>query len=452
MNFVVGHDISVKGVKYLVLGSILYKDRQQGDEWEEYRLRNSNDESEWWLSFDTGNDEYEMSFMVGRSRPPAGFSRVDSGTQVVRIRYGSVDVDNGETARYETWEDAAGVHTFSVERWSDGTEYSRGMYVERADIQDLGPSPDAKSVSKASSGSGSGINGGCFSRFVTVLVGCWILWTLWMLVSMFLSGEHNYATNLCALLDGDSTYMVVEEAYDSSQPDVKTYATSRSVAAATNNIIKKLEGNVRHVRGNDNNQTVALLTDNEYILVYQDAGEDGLGVDEERNDVEGSTKTPATGSEDAASAGDSTNSVTTWDMIQSRADDGAQAPEDTSAQDSASAESATEAAAAETADSETNGERTLVQVSSREYAYTTDRRPYHARYSSYLWYRRFYRAIAYSGDKESFKGTESSYSHYTGETAIDSATTSSYEFYANSIRQESMGTKRSSDGGTSYGK
>ncbi|MBR3316837.1 MAG: DUF4178 domain-containing protein [Atopobiaceae bacterium] len=427
MNFVVGHDISVKGVKYLVLGSILYKDRQQGDEWEEYRLRNSNDESEWWLSFDTGNDEYEMSFMVGRSRPPAGFSRVDSGTQVVRIRYGSVDVDNGETARYETWEDAAGVHTFSVERWSDGTEYSRGMYVERGDIQDLGPSPDVKDASKFRSDK-SGASGCSIVACICIVA------VVSVRLLLMIPSKSEYETDVCSLLDRDSTYTVVEEASDASQPDVKTYATSYSVDVASNYIIQKLEGYVRNVRENDDKQTVALLTDNEYILVYKDAGEDGLGVDEERNDVEGSTKTPATGSEDAAP------------------DDGAQAPEDASAQDSASAESTTEAATAETADSETNGERTLVQVSSRKYAYTTDRRPYHARHSSYLWYRRFYRAIAYAGDKESFKGTESSYSHYTGETAIDSATTSSYESYANSIRQESMGTKRSSDGGTSYGK
>ena len=437
MNFSVGHDLSVQGVKYLVLGSILYRDRQQGDEWEEYRLRNSNDGSESWLSFDTGNDEYEMSFMVGKSSPPEGFSRVDSGTQVVCGRAGNVDVDNGETAQYETWEDAAGVHTFSVERWSDGAEYSRGMYVERSDIQDLGPSADAKSVKTSSSSSGGGVG---------ALVACAIALAGFVLLMMS-SFKSDYETNVCSLLDRDSAYTLVKEASDSSQSDVKTYATSYSVDIASNNIIKKLEGYVRNVRESDDKQTVALLTDNEYILVYKDAGEDGLGVDEERNEVEGNTKTPATGSEDATSADDSTNSVITWDMIEGRADDGAESQDSTT-----SAESATEAATAESADSENNDGQTLVQVSSRKHAYTTDKRPYHARHSSYLWYRRFYRAIAYAGDKENFKDAESSYSHYTGETVIDSSTTSPYESYANSVRQQSAAAKRSSGGGTSHGK
>ncbi len=394
MNFSVGHDLSVQGVKYLILGSILYRDRGQGDEWEEYRLRNSNDGSISWLSYDTGNDEYEMSFMVSTSNPPQGYHRVDSGTQVVCGRAGDVDVDNGETAQYETWEDAEGEHTFSVERWSDGTEYSRGMYVERSDIKDLGPSPDAKKPR----------GNGCRNALLIYIA----LVMLFPFLSLLMPTKSDYETDICAKLDNDYPYIEVTEAADSDQPDVKTYATEFSVYDASNDIIKKLEGYVRNVREDDTGQTVAILTDNEYILVYKDAGEDGLGQEEVQASAEDSTKEAS--------------------------------------------EKTDEDSTAETSSLETNHPKTLVQVSSRKHAYSTDRRPYHARHSSYLWYRQFYRAVGYTSDSESYKDTESSYSHYTGETAIDSSTTSPYETYASSVRQESIAAKKTSGGGTSYGK
>ena len=124
MKFDVGNDLRIQGVRDLVLGSILYEDRASNDRWEEYRLLNHDNRSESWLSYDEGNQEYEMSFMCNESTPPEGFRLVDSGTQVVRGRSGSVDVDRGETAQYETWEDAEELHTSSssitTRHWSPG--------------------------------------------------------------------------------------------------------------------------------------------------------------------------------------------------------------------------------------------------------------------------------------------------------------------------------------------
>ncbi len=398
MHFDVGNDLSIQGVRYLILGSILYEDRAQGDEWEEYRLRNHENKTESWLSYDTGNEEYEMSFAVSTSTPPEGFTLVDSGTQVVRGCGGDVDVDPGETAQYETWEDAEGEHTYSVERWSDETEYSRGMYVQLTDIMDLGPSPDAKRPK-------TGIGG----FVVACVLGLVLLFSS-------LHGNSN-DTDVNKLLSGDSSNytLVTDDGSASSSTavsglnDVTVYTTPKSVDAASKDIINKLEGNVTSAKEDDDKKTVAILTNNEYVLVYDDAGEDGSAVDE-AEDPE-ANKDAGAGVESQASA----------------------------------------SADAAAADTKAALGRTLVQVSSRRYAYSNDRRPYHSRYHSYLWYRRFYRALAFDDDNKKYAGTESSYSSYNGETTVDSSS-SSYETYANSIRQESAAAKKSSGGGTSHGK
>ncbi len=413
MRYNVGNDLSIQGVRYLILGSILYRDNAQGDEWEEYRLRNHDDRSESWLSIDMGNQEFEMSFMVGTSKAPDGFKLVDSGTQVVRGRAGSVDVDMGETAQYETWEDASGEHTYSVERWSDEVEYSRGMYVALDDIKDLGPSPDAKKAKSSSSGG--------FGFIIGVLVAAAI-----GLSALFVGGGGNN-TDVAKLLRGSGEYTLVEEASDGSE-DVVVYATTKSVDAASKDIINKLEGEVQSVKEDEEGTTVALLTNNEYILVYEDAGKDDL---DDGDDVqvtnEEQAKTPNTGEAEAQDENDEES-----------------AAKDTVTSNDASAQSSL-AASSETG-------RTLVQVTSRRHAYTTDKRPYHSRYRSYRWYRTFYRAVAFAADTKSYSNDESSYSNYNGETSVDSTSTSAYETYARSIRQQSADAKKTSGGGTSSGK
>ena len=418
MRYNVGNDLSVQGVRYLILGSILYKDNAHGDEWEEYRLRNHDDRSESWLSIDMGNQEYEMSFMIGASKAPDGFKLVDSGTQVVRGRAGNVDVDMGETAQYETWEDASGEHTYSVERWSDEVEYSRGMYVALDDIKDLGPSPDAKKVKSSS----SGVGGLIIAMLVAVAIG---------MSALFFGGEGNN-TDVAKLLNVSGEYVLVKEA--STSNDVLVYATAKSVDDASKDIINKLEGEVQSVKEDEDGTTVALLTGNEYILVYEDVGKDDFDDgDDTQASSEEQTKAPNTGE--------------TKTEAEAQDEDGeeASAAEDTATSNDVSAQSVSELIS-------NAASRTLVQVTSRRHAYTTDKRPYHSRYLTYRWYRTFYRAVAYEADTKSYSKDESSYSNYNGETSVDSTSTSAYETYARSIRQQSADAKKTSGGGTSSGK
>ena len=447
MKFEIGHDLSIQGNRYLVLGSITYEDRLQGDRWEEYRLRNHQNKTESWLSYDEGNAEYEMSFMVKTSSPPEGFSLVDSGTQVVRSRAGNVDVDMGETAQYETWEDAEGAHTYSVERWSDEVEYSRGMYISRGDIQDLGPSPDAQKPKKSGRG--------CI---VALIVGVALFVAgLVLIVELGITASQ---TDVGAALAGDSQYTLVnKESFDSQGEDdtVVVYATSMSVDEASKDVIGKVDGEVESVKEDEDNSTVAILTANEYVLVYQDAGKDAADEESEgaaskeaaKEDAASSAeKTPNTGfgenkDSEGSTANDASQSVAAYTIAAVTGDFAS-----SSSQSASAVEDSTKA----TDTSVSTEGKTLVQVSTRHYAYTTDNRPYHSRYRAYRWYRAFYHGMGYAKDSKNYSDTESSYSKYNGETVTEGSSPSSYETYAKSLREESASTKKTSGGGTSGGK
>lgn len=417
MNFEVGHDLEVDGATYLILGSIAYKNRE-GEAWEEYRLRKADDRTEWWLSFDTGNNEYELSYMVGTSQPPQGYTRVDLGTQIVQGRHGNVDVDLRESAQYETWEDQSGRNTYSVEYWSDETEHSVGRYVRLETIRDLGMSPNAKEAKKG------GSRGGCLIPF-------FVLTGICVLISA-IGGTSTSTTNISSSIASSINYTLVTDApsdhSESDESELATYSTTLTVESAAKDIISMADGDVSSVRENDDGKTVAIMTPNEYVLVYEDAGEEGEAQTEE---VAGDTQTPSTGTEEA---------TTEASAQETSSESSAETTETTT----------TEETTEQTEDDDTG--KTLVQVSNRYHAYTTDQRPYHSSYRSYHWYRRYYRAVGYSQDTSSYGSAESSYSSYNGETTIDSSTVSQYETYANSIRSTSTSSKTTSGGGTSHGK
>ena len=395
------HELEIQGTSYVILGSIAYEDKTQNDHWEEYRLLRLKDHSEHWLSVDHGNAEYEMSFIAGKMLVPDGFKLVDKGTETVKACSGNVDVEVGEFAHYETYEDESGDHTFSIEEWGDETEYSRGMYIEFGDIRDLGATDAAKKELAARQNSK-------VLRGAACIVLCIVLAVLTM------PRRSNRTTSI--IVD-DQLAVMSQYTHEARVEDdgctANVYSTSMSVSDTAREIISLLEGNVENVQEDADGRTVAILTPYEYILVYEDAGEDGMGLGD-TDDAKSTSQELGTSGEDAG-----------WEDLQSDEDD-----------DSAQSDSA----------------RTLVQVSNRKYAFSTDRRPYHARYRSYHWYRRFYRAEGYASDLASNSDTTSSYGRYTGETTVDSPSGNTYESYAESIRQQSVGSSSSTGGGTSFGK
>ena len=93
----------------------------------------------------------------------------------------------------------------------------------------------------------------------------------------------------------------------------------------------------------------------------------------------------------------------------------------------------------------------LVQVSSRAYVYGSDNEIYHGTCASNRYYRRYYYSTAYLTDRNHYKKKKDSYAGYD-DTTIDSSYNDTYNDYASSIRQSSVSSRRSSGGGTGYGK
>lgn len=95
---------------------------------------------------------------------------------------------------------------------------------------------------------------------------------------------------------------------------------------------------------------------------------------------------------------------------------------------------------------------TLVQVSTRKYAYYNDDEPYRSNRYTRHYYRSFYYSRGYYSDMSDYSSGASPYSNYTAGDTIDSNYNDTYSSYSDSVRQSSVNARNSSGGGTSSGK
>lgn len=255
----VGTLLSINGLSGKVIGGIQYENIQDpGKFWTEYRLKTARGEC--WLSCDEFYDEYSISWPAnnigGRIGPE--WHKVDEGTQVVRFGYGDVDVDQGERASFVEYEDASEDHTLSVEIWSDGTEFSKGEYIEKADIVETGyeaPSP-IKNTN------------------LTALI--WVFGFVFLWVAVPIAG--NLISNLNANKSiakyvknsGKYVYETSLSGNEKQKAAVYAYQVSATTDDVAKDIIQGIEGNTQSVTQKDdtNNQEIAILTAKEYCLVY----------------------------------------------------------------------------------------------------------------------------------------------------------------------------------------
>ena len=94
---------------------------------------------------------------------------------------------------------------------------------------------------------------------------------------------------------------------------------------------------------------------------------------------------------------------------------------------------------------------TLVQVSSRLYAYTSSESPYHSNTYVSNYYRDYYYSRGYSSDNERYNKYATSYENFSGDY-IDKNISDNYRTYSTSVRQSSVYSRSSVGGGTGFGK
>lgn len=95
--------------------------------------------------------------------------------------------------------------------------------------------------------------------------------------------------------------------------------------------------------------------------------------------------------------------------------------------------------------------KTLVQVSLREYVYSSRHMPYRGSNITDGYYRRYYYTTVYQKDKTKFKKLPNAYRDYNGGQIVPDDN-NKYRIYSSSVRQSSVNSRTSSGGGTSFGK
>lgn len=264
MTYEVGTLLNINGLEGRVVGYILYENLQDpGKVWTEYRLRTKQGEA--WLSCDDFYKEYSVSYpanyVEGRIGPE--WHKVDEGTQIVRGYKGDVDVDPGERATFIEFEDESEDHTLSVEMWSDGTEYSKGEYVEKEQITVTGfkkPQNNQKGL----------------VVFVVLLL---VMTIMPAVVNVFTDSAANNK-KIASYLTSTSkyTYRTSITGNENQTATVYQYFIDATTDDVAKDIIKGVEGNTVSVTQKDDtaDAEIAILTRKEYCLIYHPESEENV--------------------------------------------------------------------------------------------------------------------------------------------------------------------------------
>ncbi len=280
MIYNVGDLLRIQNTEYKVIGKIQYMNPAEQTFWNEYRLRSAADNGEYWLSVDDVYREYSVSHVVRGKPDMRDYHPVDSGTESVAGAWGDVDVDRGEKAKFEEYEDPTEELIVSVEKWSDGTEYSVGYYIDEDEITKTGHIENMQAESTyQSSGGSSPAASKMFATVITVMI---------FLGALFSEMDFSFIYNLSSpksikkYLAKNTvmySYSTSVTASNGLKADVYT-AGYGSVEDNAKNIISGIEGNTENVMSSDEegDDSVAIITGKEYCLVYLSEEEDQVYI------------------------------------------------------------------------------------------------------------------------------------------------------------------------------
>ena len=378
LKFRKGDRIKIEGELYQILGGIELVNRSDGARWTEYYVQNLQNGKLRWLSVDEIYDEYaiytscDSKGFSEEELDAQGWKNADSGVEEVLGWFGNVDAEQGEKASYTEYEDSTGEYLMSVEHWDGETEYAKGYYLDKDEIE---IASDLQQVENRqfrvdynncqprhpqTMQKRKGRNNKIIALVVIAIMACGI----WAMTKSASKKEiRNY-------LEDSSFYFyetsITSDLNEEEKADV--YSTSRSIEMAAKDIINAIDGETEDVQENTEDKSVAILTEHEYCLVYE--SEEG---------------------------------------------------------------------------------KTMVQASSRAYAYQSTSNPYHATSTTARHYRSFYYFRGFSRDASRYDNRASGYQNYSG-TAPDYNYSDTYRNYSNTVRQGSTGTRTSSGGGSGFGK
>lgn len=303
LKFFLQDVIQVEDKVYHVNGIVSYKNAQDGSYWTEYRLMEEGTYREFWLSVDEVYQEYAMYQMERYQNrfsedgiAAAGYREVDSGVQIVLNYQGKhLDVDSGEKARYWEYEDKSTERIISIEEWSDGREYSTGYYVDKEDIRRIKSGQGETGGSSHNNFYAQNVTDKKATRFAILLtLGIMFVCVIVFIIPTFNFGGSNSVKKYIEGATSAYTYRtsVTSDLDTAEKADV--YVSTYGIDATARDIIDAVEGDVGDVQQNteDEDDSIAILTDNEYCLIYTSSDNETLVQISKRSYAYCSSNTP----------------------------------------------------------------------------------------------------------------------------------------------------------------
>ncbi len=396
-KFAVGTGLNINDKYYRVLGYIVYSCPEDNNNiWTEYRLL--DDEGyEYYLSVDEIYEEFSLSepTSLTSNTIPIYWNEVDSGHQKVIHAVGDVDVDVGDFAEFIEYEDDEEEEILSVEMWDDGTEISCGKYIEKENIK------------KYSDFSKTGFNR---MKPELIIIFFFLISFIWESDIIFTIGENIFPQKpaIEEHFEKNYDYQYVTSITGKEKEKAKVYQTTVSKYSPKIEKLKALETqfSVSH------QLTENKIPQNEIVIDYL--------------------------VKNLIIALHSANSPPT--MVTTNQDE-----------NGLSVAVLTEDEYCLFYHPENEKDVVYAQISSRKYNYSSDNKPYHAHQSTYNWYRSNYYNSAYNYDAKKWSKIPSSYKP-TQKPIVKDLGNGYYDVYSNDIKRSSIGNRKSSSGGLSWGK
>ncbi|NLK94144.1 MAG: DUF4178 domain-containing protein [Clostridiales bacterium] len=259
--FQLGDKILVCNNEYTVSGIITYCNDADGYEYDEYKIINNKNGKIQWLSIDTTYEEYGLYTESKTKLKTDGYSEKDYGIARVVKYKGNVDVDINEKVNFTEYEDITESKIISIEKWDDEIEYSTGIYIDKEDIRFLNNFNDYnRNEEKEKYG---------FRKVHLFIIA--IILVLIVIVSYTkISGNKTKIYNFLNSNNSSYSYTTSITSDLNSKEKANVYSTELSIEEASKAIIKGIDGDIKDVQENQVDKSVALLTDNEYCIVYKD--------------------------------------------------------------------------------------------------------------------------------------------------------------------------------------
>lgn len=372
MEYLVGDILLINGSRYKIIGKVQYKNLSDNCFWYEYRLIQQETGMEKWLSADLNYNEYSISEAI-LSSDTTGYHVVDEGTEEVVGAWGNVDVESGDRAKFIEYEDDTEEKIRSCEIWDDETEYSSGYYIDLNEIQVVANGGGGGAAAQNQYQGNTSYKPKKKFSITNVIIILSIVCVLFGSLFNSFGGLISSKSIAKHLKEDTAQYTYVTSITGSEQEHADVYSSNADLDTTVRDILNAIEGNTEDVQQNteDGDESVAILTKNEYCLVYI---------------------------------------------------------------------------------SEEDEHEVLVQISSRKYAYTSDRDLYRGRRYSNRYYRRFYYSRGYSSDNQSYGSDYSSAYRDFDDSTINYNSSDTYNTYSSTVRQSSVNSRNSSGGGLSSGK